>query len=61
MFWELIVPDEELEMRDPNFVGPLSRNKVKRHQFYMHVKDRVNRRDFDWWQSDVSFIPLFEA
>lgn len=30
-FWELTVPDEEVESRDMNYVGPLSYNKVKRH------------------------------
>ena len=27
----------------------------------MQVKDRVGRRDFDWWNCDLSYIPLFEG
>ena len=30
-FWDLIDPDEEIDVKDPNYVGPLSYKKVKRH------------------------------
>lgn len=46
-------------MRDPNFVGPLSKKKVKRHKFYMMVHDRVNRKKFNWWTTEIGSIPLY--
>lgn len=58
-FWELVVPDEEQEARDLNYVGPLSYRKVKRHQFVTHPRDRVKRKPFEWWGSDLSYIPLY--
>jgi hypothetical protein len=34
-YWHFIAividPDEEIEIKDPNYVGPLSYKKVKRH------------------------------
>jgi hypothetical protein len=58
-FWELVVPDEEQEARDLNYVGPLSYRKVKRHQFVSHPRDRVKRKEFEFWNSEMSYIPLY--
>ena len=58
-FWELVVPDEEQEARDLNYVGPLSYRKVKRHQFVNHPRDRVKRKEFEFWNSEMSYIPLY--
>jgi len=57
-FWKIVEPDEELEAKDPNFVGPLSYKKVKRHQYLIHPRDRLKRKKFDWWEADISFIPI---
>lgn len=58
-FWELIVPDEEMEARDLNWVGPLSYKRVKRHQFIMHPRNRATRQPFDWWSCEMSYLPLY--
>lgn len=58
-FWELVVPDEEAEARDLNYVGPLSYRKVKRHQFVTHPRDRIKRKLFDWWSTPMQYIPLY--
>ena len=60
-FWELIVPNEEAEARDLNYVGALSYTKVKRHQFIMHPRDRARRKEFDWLNADISYLPLYES
>ena len=57
-FWELIVPDEEMEARDLNWVGALSYKKVKRHQYVMHPRNRATRQELDWWGCEMSYIPL---
>jgi len=50
-----------VEARDLNYVGALSYTKVKRHQFIMHPRDRARRKEFDWVNTDISYLPLYES
>jgi hypothetical protein len=37
--------------------GILSYKKVKHYQYLMHPRDRKTKTKFNWWHSDIKFLP----
>jgi hypothetical protein len=58
--WELIVPEMDYDdEKNSNQIADLSYKAVKLHQYRNHPRDRHKKDKFNWWRSDISFLPFW--